>query len=110
MGRALLIATGIAALVALGAGCAQGDLKIRYPSSWGGAEAPPANIAPADPNSIADLRRENVQLKDRIAWLEDHIRKSDSEYKKKQRDVDEIKADIARFAAERDRYKRAAGN
>ncbi len=108
MGRALLIASGIIALAALAGGCGQGDVKVRYPT-WG-TEAPPATIAPANPNDPSDIRRENVQLKQRIDWLNERIGKSDSDYKKKQRDVEEIKADIAKATAERDRYKRAAGN
>ena len=76
--------------------------------SWG-TPPPPASVAKASPNSKADLLRENQQLRDRVAWLENQNRKSCKKYSGLEKDKAEIRADMDKIAAERDRYRRQAG-
>jgi hypothetical protein len=93
---------------ALPAGCIRVDAKAPRDISWG-APPPPASIPRADPTSKADLLRENQQLRDRVAWLENQSRKSAGKHREQEGDKQEIRADMAKLAAERDRYQRAAG-
>lgn len=90
----------------LAASCA----KITLPETIGIGEAPPpADIAPADPNSKPDLVRENRQLRERTGYLERRNPKLQGDIRDKEREKDEIGRDIDKIAAERDRYKHAAG-
>lgn len=107
MARFLLLIGTLAALVGL-AGCFSG--KIEVPEGYGvRPPPPPGTIAPATPGSRDDAIRENQQLRDRVAWLEDDIRRQNNKYDKLGRDNTEIKADINKLSAERDSYKREAG-
>lgn len=101
----------LAALAATLSGCV--SVKARPPESvhLGGTElysaAPPSQIPSADPSDMQDLQRENRQLRERIAWLEEQNRKSSRKYEKLGDEMDEIRHEMDRIAAERDRYKRA---
>jgi len=93
----------------LAAGCLNVDAKAPRSAYWG-RPAPTATIPQADRNSKADLLRENRQLRERIAWLELRISKSAEESRDLDQDKREIRAEMAKIAADRDRYKRAAGH
>jgi septal ring factor EnvC (AmiA/AmiB activator) len=101
-----LLAGGLAAT----AGCGDINAHATIPSSWAGAPPPPGNIAPADPKSQPDLARENAELKARLAWLEDQNRSLEKKYNSQGKDLAEIREEMNKIAAERDRYKRASGN
>lgn len=99
---------GVALATALLAGCATIDVP-RTPDVYvGGGPPPPAAVAPGDPGIPGDLQRENHQLKARIAWLEDQIRRSNSKLRGKDEDIAELRAELNKLAAERDRYRREA--
>ncbi len=106
----LIAAVATAALVA-SSGCV--NVKAPERINIGGDDvysSPPSSvIPPADPNSATDLRRENEQLRRRIAWLKNQNRKLDKKINDLRKDADEIRADMKKIADERDRYKRAAG-
>ena len=89
------------------AGCFKADVTI--PDYGGGAPPPPAYVAPANPNSQADLARENQQLRERIAYLEQANRKASQKYADLEGDKTKLQSENARIASERDRYKQAAG-
>lgn len=95
------------------AGCFQGDVTVPDQVVIGGREVysspPPALIAPANSNSPTDLRRENLELKNRIAWLQQQNEKSSRKYDNLGKDMADISADMAKISTERDRYRRAAG-
>jgi len=99
-------------LIAMSAftGC---SVQAKAPENLGlgawGSPPPPASIPRADPTSKADLLRENQQLRQRVAWLDEQNRKSARKYSELESDKREIQADMAKIAAERDRYLRAAG-
>jgi hypothetical protein len=88
------------------AGCFKADVTVPdvpyIPSP-----APPGNIVKANPGDRADLLRENQQLRDRVAWLEQDNARLDKKIRSLQNDQAKIQADIDRYAAERDRYRRA---
>jgi hypothetical protein len=91
-------------------GC--GKASVTIPDNYGipgGSPPPPATIVPADANSHADLVRENQQLRARVAWLENQNRRSSGKYESLAKDEDEIRADMKKIAAERDRYRKEAG-
>ena len=94
----------------LSAGCWQADVTVPSDISLGGGDflssPPPSHIPPADPNSAPDLRRENEQLRQRIAWLERQNAKSDKKYKDQAEELADIRADMAKVASDRDRYRR----
>jgi hypothetical protein len=105
--RQLIVFGVAAALLAVG-GCVRASAPASI--SIGGPPPPPAYVAPADPNSRPDLLRENQQLRDRVAWLEDRNRKRADKYNNDlAKDIEEIRADMRKIADERDRYRRAAG-
>ncbi len=108
MKRMLLTVLAAACLAALVSSCAEikAPERITYPGGW--STAPPANIPPADPNSLSDLRRENQQLRDRTAWLEDHIRKLQNSQRKNDDEINKLHIEMDNLAAERDRYRQAA--
>jgi hypothetical protein len=108
MTKVLLCASLFLILMGLSAGCVKVEARAPENISWG-SPPPPASIPQANPNSKGDLLRENQQLRDRVAWLEDQARKSDRKSKELAGDKQDIQADMAKIAAERDRYKRAAG-
>lgn len=88
------------------AGCFKADVTVPdgfYTSS----PPPPASIVKADPGDRADLLRENQQLRQRVAWLEEDNARLDKKIRSLQNDQAKIQADIDRYAAERDRYRRA---
>lgn len=108
MARSILCASLCLVLMGLAAGCVNVDAKAPEGAFWG-QPAPTATIPQADPASKADMLRENQQLRERIAWLETQIRKSAEKYKEQDADKREIQAEMNKIAAQRDRYKRAAG-
>lgn len=99
----------VCVLMAVAAFSAAGCLKVdaKAPAGWG-APPPPASIPAASPNSKGDLLRENQQLRDRLAWLEDKNRHDSKEVKDREKEIDDIRRDMDKIAAERDRYRRAA--
>ena len=109
MARAILCASLCLVLMGLAAGCLNVDAKAPEGALWG-RPAPTATIPQADPASKADLLRENQQLRERIAWLESQISKSAGKSRDLGEDKREIQAEMAKLAADRDRYKRAAGH
>jgi hypothetical protein len=104
-----LLAFVVAAAGAMLGGCFKADVQTPDVSGFY-RPAPTANIAPADPASPADLRRENAQLRERIDWCQDQMRKSDKKYRELADDLARTNDETARLAAERDRYRRAAAN
>ncbi len=99
---------GLLALLAT-AGCkAHADVNLPSYGGWGNPP-PPSYIAPASPNSRSDLQRENSELKARVAYLEEQNRKSSRKYDDLGKDMSEIRADMDKIAAERDRYRRSSG-
>lgn len=104
------ILCGSLLLIAMGAlaGCVRVNAKAPRDIPWY-TPAPPASIPRADPTSKADLLRENQQLRQRVAWLDERNRKSARKHGELESDKREIQADMAKIAAERDRYLRARG-
>lgn len=102
------ILRGSLLLIAMGAlaGCVRVNAKAPRNIPWY-TPAPLASIPRGDPTSKADLLRENRQLRERIAWLDEQNRKSTRKYGELESDKREIQADMAKIAAERDRYLRA---
>ena len=99
-----------AAILSLGlltvAGCFKADVTVPD-GLYVPSPAPPANIAKANPADRADLLRENQQLRQRVAWLEQDNTRLDKKIRSLQNDQAKIQADIDRYAAERDRLRRA---
>ena len=108
MTKVLLCAGLLLILTGLPAGCVNVDAKAPDNISWG-SPPPAASIPQANPTSKSDLIRENHQLRDRVAWLEEQARKSPEKSRQLAGDKQEIQADMAKIAADRDRYRRAAG-
>jgi peptidoglycan hydrolase CwlO-like protein len=108
MARSILCASLCLVLMGLAAGCVNVDARAPEGAFWG-TPAPTATIPQADPASKADLLRENQQLRERIAWLDAQVTKSTGKSRELGEDKREIQAEMAKIAAERDRYKRAAG-
>ncbi len=98
-------------LAAFMAGCVSGTATVPDYSggSWGQPE-PPATITPASPNNKADLVRENYQLRDRLAWVVNQSQKQSKKYDDLGDDMAKVRQKRDQYAAERDRYKAAAGN
>jgi len=95
-------------LLGLGSGCVKVDAKAPENVSWG-SQPPAASIAKADPNSKSDLIRENHQLRERVAWLEEQNRRSANKAKELEKEKQGVQSETDKVAAERDRYRRAAG-
>ena len=108
MARYLLCASLLLIWMGVPAGCVKVDAKAPENFSWG-APPPPASIPRADPASKSDLLRENQQLRERVGWLEEQDRKSAKKLADLEKDKREIQAEMNKIAAERDRYRRAAG-
>jgi hypothetical protein len=108
MGKKILIAGLLLAASGSLAGCVNVDAKAPENMGWG-SPPPQASIPRADPTSKADLLRENQQLRQRIAWLDEQNRKLAKKSGEIEADKREIQAEMAKIAAERDRYLRAAG-
>jgi hypothetical protein len=97
-------------MMGLIAGCVNVDAKAPKNIPYVNASpAPSGSIAKANPSSKGDLIRENQQLRDRIAWLEEQNAKSAKKSRDLKNDKQDIQGDIDKVAAERDRYKRALG-
>jgi peptidoglycan hydrolase CwlO-like protein len=107
MKRTILIASLLLAAMGSLAGCVKVDAHAEN-IGWG-SPPPAASIPQADPASKADLLRENQQLRQRVAWLDDQNRKLAKKSGELESDKREIQAEMAKIAAERDRYLRAAG-
>lgn len=110
MKRAILLVSlflvGMLAAMCGLTGCVQVDAKA--PENIGlGSAPPPASIPQADPSSKADLLRENQQLRQRVAWLDERNRKLVRKSGELEADKREIQAEMTKIAAERDRYIRA---
>ncbi len=97
-------------ILAMGAlsGCVKVNAKAPENIPWL-TPAPTASVPRAEPTSKADLLRENQQLRERIAWLDKQNRKSAKKHSELENDKREIRADMAKIAAQRDRYLRARG-
>ena len=108
MTRVLLCAGLLLICMGLPIGCVKVDAKAPENISWG-SPPPPASIPQAEPGSKSGLLSENQQLRDRIAWLEEQSRKSARKSKELDSEKQDIQAEMGKIAAERDRYKRAAG-
>lgn len=108
MARSFLCASLFLIWMGVPTGCVNVDAKAPEDISWG-SPSPPASIAKADPSSKSDLLRENQQLRERVAWLEEQNRKSAKKSKELENEKQDIQAEMDRIAAERDRYRRAAG-
>ena len=106
MKRTILIASLLLAAMGSLAGCVNVNAKAPESMGWG-SPPPQASIPPADPASKADLLRENQQLRQRVAWLDEQNRKLAKKSGELESDKREIQADMAKIAAERDRYLRA---
>lgn len=101
----LLTCAGIAGLLL--PSCVNVDAK--GPESLWGSSPPSASVSEADPDSKAGLLRENRELNNRIDWLDEQNRKSARRLRELQRDEEELRSEMERIAAERDRYRQAAG-
>lgn len=108
MARYLLAVSLLLIVTSLPTGCVKVDAKAPENISWG-TPPPPASVPRADANSKSDLLRENQQLRERVAWLEEQNRKSARKSQDLEKDKREIQAEMDKIAAERDRYRRAAG-
>ena len=106
--KVFLCASLLLTSICLPVGCIKVDAKAPENISWG-SPPPVASIPRADPGSKSYLLRENQQLRDRVAWLEEQNRKSARKSTELTGDKQDIQAEINKVAAERDRYKRAAG-
>jgi hypothetical protein len=72
------------------------------------ADEPPANILAGDPRSPEDLRRENEQLKDRIEWVDGHIKKLHNKDGEVQRKINDAMAKLRELRAQVARYQGGA--
>jgi len=88
------------------AGCFKADVTVPN-LPYASSPPPPARIVQAAPNDRTDLLRENQQLRQRIAWLEQDNARLDKKTRSLQNDQAKIQADIDQAAAKRDRYRRA---
>ena len=104
-----IVLIGVALTTVLIGGCATIDVPSTPNVNVGGGPPPPAVVVAADSSSPSDVQRENRELKARIAWLEDQIRRSSSKTRGQDKDIAELRAEIDKLAAERDRYRREAG-
>jgi hypothetical protein len=106
MKRAIVLVSLLLAAMGGLAGCVKVDAHAPESIGWG-SPPPAASIPQADPSSKADLLRENQQLRQRVAWLDEQNRKLAKKSGEIEADKREIQAEMAKIAAERDRYLRA---
>jgi hypothetical protein len=105
----MLLAAGAAMLLsAFMAGCATVTVPDYGGGSWGQPE-PSGTITPGNPNNKADLVRENTELRDRLAWVVDRNRSLSRKYNDLPDDMAKVREKTNQYAADRDRYKAAAG-
>ncbi|MCE5328692.1 MAG: hypothetical protein LLG01_20015 [Planctomycetaceae bacterium] len=100
-------------LLCLGAlvcgGCFKADVTVpEVPYSSPPPPTPSGVIPSAVPGDRGDLLRENQQLRQRVAWLQDDIARLQRKQDSLQKDLGKIQADIDKAAVERDRYRRIA--
>jgi hypothetical protein len=105
----LLAAWTAVLLSAFMAGCAIVTVPDYGGASWGQPE-PSAIVTQGNPNNKADLVRENTELRDRLAWVENRNRSLSRKYNDLADDMAKARQKTDQYAAERDRYKAAAGN
>jgi len=103
----LAILTPLAVLTS--PGCYKADVTVPSGPYYTSTPEPSAQVAPAAANDRAGLLRENQQLRQRIAWLDQDNIRLDAKIHSLQKDQAEIQSDINRAAAQRDRYRQAAG-
>jgi len=108
MARPILCISLLILAMGVLSGCVRVNAKAPEDIPWV-TPAPTASVPRAQPNSKADLLRENQQLRERIAWLDEQNRKLAKEHSELKSDKREIQADMAKIAAQRDRYLRARG-
>ncbi len=104
----LAIVFGAALGAILVGGCFKADVEVPSYAGWG-RPAPAANIPPANPNDKADLVRENQQLNDRLAYLEEQNRKLSGKSQNQKREMAKIQSQIDDLSRQRDQYKRELG-
>ena len=107
MTRMLLAAGTMVLLSAFMAGCATVTVPDYGGGNWGQPE-PSAVITPANPGNKTDLVRENTELRDRLAWVENRNRGLTKKYNDLADDMAKVREKTDQYAAERDRYKAAA--
>ncbi len=100
----LTIAAGVMLLFL---GCYKADVQVPDYGSWG-QPPPPAIITPANPNDKADLIRENQELRDRLAWVENQNHHDAHKYNELGDDIAKVREKLAQYQADRDRYKAQA--
>lgn len=108
MTRSILCSSLLILAMGVLSGCVRVNAKAPENIPWV-TPAPSASIPRAEANSKADLLRENQQLRERIAWLDEQNRELAKKHSELESDKREIRADMAKIAAQRDRYLRAAG-
>ena len=110
MAKAFWVCVLMTGATAVLGGCARVEVPaVPDIPGWGSSPPPTKVIPPADPNSLGDLRRENDQLRARIAYLEHRNDRLARKYRDLEGDMQEVKADMDKIAAERDRYKSRSG-
>lgn len=108
MSRIAILAGAV--LLAAAAGCFKATLPESIDvGTYNGSPAPPSYVAPADAGNSADVRRENAQLRQRVAYLEDQNHRLSKKSADLGREMDDIRADMGKIAVERDRYRQEAG-
>lgn len=90
------------------AGCFKADVEVPQNIPLG-RSAPPAQVAQAPQNDQTGLARENQQLRERISYLQNQNLKHSRKYAELENDMNKVRDEINRLAAQRDRYKAAAG-
>jgi hypothetical protein len=108
MPRTLIWVSLVLVPLGVGSGCMKVDVKAPEDISWG-SPPPAASIPKADPDSKSDLIRENHQLRERVAWLEEQNRRSANKSNELENEKQGVQSETDKLAAERDRYRRAAG-
>jgi hypothetical protein len=105
----MLLAAGAAmVLSAFMAGCATVTVPDYTGGGGWGQPEPSAVVTPASPNNKADLVRENTELRDRLAWVENRNRSLSQKYNDLNDDMAKVREKTNQYAADRDRYRAAA--